>query len=234
MTTERATPTDVGHFTEVTFTTTDRRYPLVWLSTDPQCHVEVLETIPATTVGPCFTGFLRVCERPPERIRRVVRDCPLAETVTVLGEFDDECLVELAASECILQTIEETTPTILSRATATAGEARLAVVLPPSVDAEDVVEPVVDAHEGLEVSAIRTPRVPTPLLTARSLQSLLEERLTDRQWEALRLAHGESYFDRPRGTTQRELADAMGISQETFSQHLRAAEDKLLSLVLRR
>ena len=59
----------------------------------------------------------------------------------------------------------------------------------------------------------------------------LEDELTERQWEALRLAYEGGYFERPREATQSGVATEMGISQETVSQHLRAAQRRLLQVV---
>ena len=56
----------------------------------------------------------------------------------------------------------------------------------------------------------------------------LDDRLTDRQREALQVAFHAGYFDWPRGADGRSVADELGIAQSTFSQHLRAAEAKLL------
>lgn len=83
-----------------------------------------------------------------------------------------------------------------------------------------------------------TDRFPGASLTAqhsvqRSDRSVAEQRasvtetLTDRQLEAIRTAFFSGYFDRPRKHTGTEIAEAMGISQPTFSHHLREAQRRL-------
>lgn len=57
-------------------------------------------------------------------------------------------------------------------------------------------------------------------------------RLTARQLEVLETAHEMGYFERPRQANGREVADALGIDPSTFSEHLAAAERKLLAEVL--
>jgi DNA-binding transcriptional ArsR family regulator len=57
-------------------------------------------------------------------------------------------------------------------------------------------------------------------------------RLTERQLEVLTTAYERGYFDRPRGANATELADALGIDPSTFSEHLRAAQSKLVGEVL--
>ena len=54
-------------------------------------------------------------------------------------------------------------------------------------------------------------------------------KLTDRQLEVLRTAYREGYFERPRRANATELADELGISQSTFTEHLVAAQRKLFA-----
>ncbi|AUX08951.1 bacterio-opsin activator HTH domain-containing protein [Halalkaliarchaeum desulfuricum] len=54
-------------------------------------------------------------------------------------------------------------------------------------------------------------------------------RLTDRQLEVLRTAYEKGYFDRPRRANATEIAAELGINQSTFSEHLVAAQTKLLA-----
>lgn len=53
-------------------------------------------------------------------------------------------------------------------------------------------------------------------------------RLTDRQREVLRTAYEMGYFERPRRANATDVADALGINQSTFSEHMVAAQTKLL------
>jgi predicted DNA binding protein len=55
----------------------------------------------------------------------------------------------------------------------------------------------------------------------------LSEELTPRQMEAIQTAYFSGYFERPRDRTASEVADAMDISQPTFTHHLRTAQRKL-------
>lgn len=57
-------------------------------------------------------------------------------------------------------------------------------------------------------------------------------RLTDRQREVLETAHGMGYFDHPKGANAGEVAEALDITAATFSEHLAAAQSKLLDAIL--
>jgi predicted DNA binding protein len=51
--------------------------------------------------------------------------------------------------------------------------------------------------------------------------------LTEDQHEALRLATKHGYYEVPRQITADDLADALGISQSTFSERIRRAQGAL-------
>ena len=56
--------------------------------------------------------------------------------------------------------------------------------------------------------------------------------LTDRQREALELAHRLGYFEHPKEANAGDVAEEMGVNRSTFSEHLAAAQSKLLDAVL--
>lgn len=57
-------------------------------------------------------------------------------------------------------------------------------------------------------------------------------KLTDRQLEVLTVAYEMGYFKRPKDANATEIAEALGIAQSTFTEHLVAAQRKLLSDLL--
>ena len=56
--------------------------------------------------------------------------------------------------------------------------------------------------------------------------------LTDRQREVLETAHRMGYFSHPKGANAGEVAEELGITSSTFTEHLAAAQSKLLSAIL--
>jgi predicted DNA binding protein len=71
----------------------------------------------------------------------------------------------------------------------------------------------------------------SPMTAPGGPTGVFEEALTPRQREAFALARREGYYDYPRETTTRALADEMGVSKATFTEHLRRAEGRLLRAV---
>jgi predicted DNA binding protein len=57
----------------------------------------------------------------------------------------------------------------------------------------------------------------------------LFEDVTERQLAALRLALESGYYEQPRKTSLRELADQTAVARSTYEEHLRKAENKLLT-----
>jgi len=57
-------------------------------------------------------------------------------------------------------------------------------------------------------------------------------KLTSRQREVLSHAHEMGYFEHPRDATAGDVADALDISTSTFTEHLAAAQRKLLDDLL--
>ena len=56
--------------------------------------------------------------------------------------------------------------------------------------------------------------------------------LTERQREVLTAAYEAGYFEHPKGANAGEVADSLGIDRSTFSEHIAAAQRKLLSVLL--
>ena len=56
--------------------------------------------------------------------------------------------------------------------------------------------------------------------------------LTDRQREVLEIAHAMGYFDHPKGANAGDVATRLKISTTTFTEHLSAAQRKILDALL--
>jgi predicted DNA-binding protein (UPF0251 family) len=216
--------------TELTFTTTDDSYPLVALTTQLDATVTILDWTQSTT-GTCPTSwFVCVSSADPDSALEVLRGGERTESVALLDHRADESLVEMTVTDSVARTVGDA-GALLWRVGAADGEGTATVLVPPVADAETVAEHVHREHPSLDLTSIVTHPVTRTFLTRRSFQHSLEDELTERQWEALRLAYEGGYFERPREATQSGVATEMGISQETVSQHLRAAQRRLLQVV---
>ncbi|WP_254525038.1 helix-turn-helix domain-containing protein [Natrinema caseinilyticum] len=58
------------------------------------------------------------------------------------------------------------------------------------------------------------------------------DRLTARQREILEAAHEMGYFDYPKGANATDVAERLGVARSTFTEHLAAAQTKLMDDIL--
>ncbi|UTF52254.1 helix-turn-helix domain-containing protein [Natronosalvus rutilus] len=80
--------------------------------------------------------------------------------------------------------------------------------------------------EVLSKTAITEQQIPHSMLAP--VDQLFED-VTERQLAALRLALESGYYEQPRKTSLRELADQTAVARSTFEEHLRKAENKFLT-----
>jgi len=78
----------------------------------------------------------------------------------------------------------------------------------------------------LSKTAITEQQIPHSMLAP--VDQLFED-LTDRQLAALRLALESGYYEQPRKTSLRDLAEQTSVARSTYEEHLRKAENKLLT-----
>ncbi|WP_254529050.1 helix-turn-helix domain-containing protein [Natrinema gelatinilyticum] len=80
--------------------------------------------------------------------------------------------------------------------------------------------------EVLSKTAITEQQIPHSMLAP--VDQLFED-VTERQMAALRLALESGYYEQPRKTSLRELAEQTAVARSTYEEHLRKAENKLLT-----
>ena len=69
------------------------------------------------------------------------------------------------------------------------------------------------------------------MLSPATLQQSVLDDLTERQGEVLRTAFEMGYYEWPRACTGQDVADELGITPATFSEHVFAAERKILAFL---
>lgn len=111
------------------------------------------------------------------------------------------------------------------------GEGRITAEVPANIEATAIAESFLEVHPDAELVTKRQQPYTTPVFSHREFQQAIEEGLTDRQKEVLAAAHEAGYYAWPRETSGEELADELGIAPPTFHQHLRNAEQKIITMV---
>jgi hypothetical protein len=140
---------------------------------------------------------------------------------------DGDPLVMLQAIDTQLRgAIRKLSPYIVSVEMSAAG-ATVRYQLPPSLSQRQLIARITAVLGPCDLRAIG-PSTDRPRLP---WERLLRDWLTDQQLEMLSAAYHAGYYGEDRPLTGTEIAEMMGMSQPTFSTHLRAAQEHLLAAV---
>ncbi|MDS0281513.1 PAS domain S-box protein [Haloarcula onubensis] len=101
-----------------------------------------------------------------------------------------------------------------------AGRGRLVVTFPSAKLVSEFTRLLTTQYDGVELLARRE--------HGDGGSGAATAGFTDRQREALVVAHERGFYDWPRESTAEEVADSLGIAAPTFLEHLRRAEAKLV------
>lgn len=211
--------------TEVEIRFDDGDFFLVAASEAAECEFE-LELVVPRSDGEVLEYFT-VTGADPERVRTLLEGARDVSAVRLLEQSGDRAQFELVTNGHLAKALADQ-GTRVTQITATAGQGRLTAEVPPHIDAGVAVEGFLAEWPNAELVARRRTERRTPLLTRDQLVAELVDDLTEKQLRVLRVAHAAGYFEWPRETTAEAMADRLDIATPTFSEHLRAAERKLL------
>ncbi|WP_123538328.1 helix-turn-helix domain-containing protein [Halosimplex salinum] len=216
--------------TELEFRVTDQEYPFVSGSEVGSCRCILRELLP--TSGGEYLEFFEVRDASNSAVETITEVEPVEELL--VDEYTDNGVVVFRVEEpsaCVATTLADE-EAFLRDLWAEEGEGRVVAEVMPSRDPGSVVNSFTEEHPSADLVAKRDRPEDGPLFLRHRVQDVLARRLTDRQREVLVTAYGAGYFERPRATTGAEVAAGLDISPSTFSQHLRAAQRKLLAALL--
>jgi len=193
------------------------------------CTVAVGGVVP-TEMG-SLLEYATVEGAPTDAVRTALAETPAVEEARVLADADDRCSLEctVPAEETGLRVIAEHGAS-LRTARAVDGTGTMTARFPSAGPAREAATAIEERFEGAELLAKRVADVSDR--SAPTVRQRVVERLTDKQFSALRAAFLAGYYDYPRGTTAEDLADSLEIAPSTLHQHLQAAQRKLLGTVL--
>ncbi|WP_436923970.1 PAS domain S-box protein [Halosimplex amylolyticum] len=161
---------------------------------------------------------------PPEQVRAAASSVDSITTVDTLDGGRFEFRTRGGTITSVLSDLGART----TSGVADCGEARIVAELPSDAAVRDVVDAVQEAYPDTELAARHE--------TERSIRSPDEFRrglaadLTEKQQAALEAAYFAGYFEWPARTSDAgDVAETLDIAPQTFHQHLRVAERKLLS-----
>lgn len=106
------------------------------------------------------------------------------------------------------------------------GEFVIVGEVPPSSDVAALAETAATFHPDIELANVELD------FTPRLFRTVVEDRLTDRQWTTLTTAYYGGYFEQSRESTGAELAERLDITRQTFHHHLRNVQKTVFQTLL--
>jgi len=214
---------------EVEFRVRDRDCFFIEASDAIGCEVD-LEHFVNRSDGRLLEYFT-VGDVSPDRVLAMASETPPIEDARLVSRGVDRSLFEFVVSgPCVTTTLADT-GAIARSVTAKNGTGRVVASVPEHVPVRRVVEQFCERHSRTDLVARRDSEQTLPVQTALGAQVTLTDHLTEKQLEVLRAAYLSGYFDWPRTSTAEECADALGIAQPTFSQHIRVAQEKVFDVL---
>lgn len=215
--------------TAFTFEVPGAGSPLASVTADTGASLTIAGTVPPDRSHlTCYVDFEGAS---PETVVAALRSTPAVDAARTLTAHDTSGRLEVdIGAGTPVHTVTSLGATI-STAQFDEGRGRITAELPSDsgLDVRRFAETLRRQFEIDTISTVRHDRSPT---TTQELRTALDDRLTDRQTDALRTAYLAGYFQSPRDSTAEEVGTALGITGSTLLHHLRAGQRKLLDAYL--
>ena len=209
---------------ELEFEVTDSGLVFVRASERLECELAITGYVRSPSGQ--WSVYLTVEGAAPTAVRDVAADDPGVDRIRVIAGEDDGGLVEFIMNGPALSKITEH-GAILTSGHVDHGRGRFCIEAPHTADVRRLSDRL--QAEYPESTLVAQREFDRPVRKAVELRQSIEDRLTDRQREALMRAYHAGYFDWPRRSTAVDVADSMDIAATTFHYHLRNALDTLLT-----
>jgi PAS domain S-box-containing protein len=223
--------------TELTFRSTDSGSFPIRASEQLDCTIEIVEIIPssegqlvhfASLSGASISALGEVAESETKdvQLRSIqAREEPVGGTVQLT--LHEQSLAQVLVQSGAVVTADRVTE----------GQAEVVCEIPADEDVQSLVNQLKDAFPETELVAKHEydrSENSVEQNSSKLLADVFTHELTDRQRQVVRAAVHGGYFESPRRSTATELADALSVTQSTFSHHLRNAQQTLFEAMLER
>jgi predicted DNA binding protein len=214
-----------GSPVELEFEIRDRGCFFVEASAVTDCRVELEHMVNRSDDR--LLEYFTVEGAPPDRVLSMAGESPAIDEARLVSRGPDGGLFEFVVSgSCVTTTLADT-GAIARSVSAESGVGMVLADVPGHIEVRRVVERFLDRHPKSDLVVCQDTDDPVPVRTERGVHAMVADHLTEKQLEVLRTAYLSGYFNWPRRTTAEECADSLGISQPTFSQPIRAAQETI-------
>lgn len=213
---------------ELTFESGDRDSFFAGLSAEHDCAVTLDGVVPGE--AGTLVYFVTLSDASAEQVLSWVTDRTAVDDARLVRDYGEESLLELTVSgHDVATTLVEHGATV-GEMEATSGTERVVGQVSAETDVRRLVTTVTEAFP--ETKLVTKRERDRPPETPTAFRASLRDSLTEKQSAVLQAAFHAGYFEWPRGSTAEELADAIGITSPTLHNHLRRAQQKLLTAFL--
>jgi len=154
------------------------------------------------------------------------------EEVHCLTERGDGALFRARLSDPTLAALLTDAGAVVRSITIDTGVTTAVVDIPHTAAVREFLDQLRRRNADFELRARQSRE--RPLKTRQTFVAALEDRLTDRQREVLQTAYLSGFFEVPRVSNGQEVTELLGVSQPTFSEHLRTAQRRLCEVLFER
>lgn len=171
--------------------------------------------------------FVRIEGADAEAVKQRAMDAEQVSNCRIIDDRAEECRIEIVIQDSPPEIFLEMGARVRN-ITAEEGTSTITAEAPQEADLRAIVDRVQSRYSGAELVAKR--EVTGTDRSMAQFSETVEERLTDRQQSVLETAYRAGYYDWPRESTAEDVAETLEISSSTFHQHVRRAEQALLSV----
>ncbi|WP_408957937.1 bacterio-opsin activator domain-containing protein [Natrinema sp. 74] len=190
-------------------------------------RIDVRAAVPRSSGG--STVFCAVAASDPDAAREAVASLSTVDSVSLIGSNTGDIVLEVALPDATVARTIADRGGVLRSVSPVDGRTRLVIELGGPIAVRPFVRALERTYSEAELVARRErDRPPQP---TRPFDRL-HEHLSERQRRTLEAAYYGGFFEWPREHTGEEVAESLGVSQPTFSRHLRLAQRKLFALLL--
>jgi predicted DNA binding protein/DNA-binding response OmpR family regulator len=209
---------------ELEFDVWDRADVFVSLSAETDSRIELKGFVPVADGE--LTSYLEVTKTTTEAFLDTATGRQEVRKVRGLDESSVKNLYECRVSgPTVVLSLIEAGANVESMQIE-AGQGHVTASVAPETDVRTVVETVRERFGDVDLIGKR--EVARDLQSTEDFRQSLENRLTDRQYSILEAVYSAGYFDWPRGSTAKEIADSLELAPPTLHEHLRSAQKELI------
>jgi hypothetical protein len=213
---------------EVEFGFEDSRYPFVGVTKRESCRFDLAEMLPRPDGR--YAEYFHVTGVEPERVAAYGTEMDTVE-ITILAEYEDGGSLEfLVSGDCPAHRLTEL-GALPRHVQGIEGRGRLVAEIPAEENPSEVVETFLQEHPDASLLSKQEKDSIARRFPDAEFRRVLQKHLTERQREVLKAAFEAGYYAWPRECTGEDIAKELDITSATFSEHIQAAERKLLTIM---